>query len=345
MLTNHWGKWVNSDQPVGGVVSIHSVEWVNDECSSGREIDLTWESELIEFKADKLREYRARYGDKRNPSPRTVAKWVAECGENYDGGNYDQRYLIGDWVKDSEGKYDPDSAGEYAAIVHYDGGMTIQIVHSKFATRAALCSPCYPGQVDLDSVGDYLGYDLPPELYGERRQNPNPQIELGRRVAGRFAISAAQSIPDSYMIRANEYTDFDDCYTHYVRLGVAAFSELMKDANATTPIRGGDQMLLTNGWVAHFDLPLDYWNRLEWHDIAELQNSDIAQPHNPPLYTITVQVHRVIDGIVQVNPSIYEEENLFYATAQAPRGDLQHITNIARGLWNLADDQLRSMPE
>lgn len=243
MFVNHWGKWVDSNQPVGGVVSVHSVEWIDDECNSGREIDLTWESVLLEFKAQKLRDYQARYGD-RQPSRRTIAKWVEELANGYEGGWGDQQYLIGDWVKDDNGLYDPDPAGEYAAIVNYDGGMTIQIVYSKWVTRAALCSPCYPGQVDLDTPGEYLGFDLPPELYGERRQNPNT-----------------------------------------------------------------------------------------------------AQLWNPPLYTITVQVHRVIDGVVQVNPSIYEEENLFYATAQAPRGDLQHITNIARGLWNLADDQLQSMPQ
>ena len=36
-----------------------------------------------------------------------------------------------------------------------------------YTRRGALCSPCYPGQVDLDTPGDYLGYDLPPDIYGD----------------------------------------------------------------------------------------------------------------------------------------------------------------------------------
>jgi len=73
-------------------------------------------------------------------------------------------WLIGDWIKDSDGLYDYDPNGEYAAIVNFDHNTT-QVIYSKYTKRAGLCSPCYPGQADNDSEGDYLSYDLPPDAY------------------------------------------------------------------------------------------------------------------------------------------------------------------------------------
>lgn len=79
--------------------------------------------------------------------------------------------LIGDWTTtdnkdeawfDVGGQYYmPDKSGEWAAI---ENESTVQVVWSKFTARAALCSPCYPGQADALSKGEFLHYALPSEL-------------------------------------------------------------------------------------------------------------------------------------------------------------------------------------
>ena len=69
--------------------------------------------------------------------------------------------LIGSWKKDSDGLYEPDKTGEYAAIC---GEIYTQVVWSKTTGKSALCSPCYPGQCDVDTPGDYLYYALPADM-------------------------------------------------------------------------------------------------------------------------------------------------------------------------------------
>lgn len=253
---NHWGKWISDNVPVGGVVNLSSLEYIDDECYT-EAINLTYEEGWKEYKRQKTSELISAFwagltdaDDLPDVDPQPTEEQIEDWQEEYnDLGDGPSTYLLG-WVRDGAGEYAPDETQEYSAIVSYDS-MTAQIVRSKWVTRGALCSPCYPGQVDLDTSGDFLGYDFPIELYGERRRNPSPMEE--------------------------------------------------------------------------------------W-----------PQPRPAPAanqYTITVQVHRVINGFVQSSPSIYEEENLFYGSVQVARGDLQHITNIARGLYHLADDQMRSIPE
>ena len=55
--------------------------------------------------------------------------------------------LYGDWKQDSDGLWEPNRSGEYAAIhnVNYN---TVQVIWSKFVRYGIMCSPCYPGQVD-----------------------------------------------------------------------------------------------------------------------------------------------------------------------------------------------------
>lgn len=80
-----------------------------------------------------------------------------------------ETHLYGDWLKNEDtGKWEPDEEmGEFAAI--YDNNDNIiQVVWSIWAKPAHYCSPCYPGQGDLDTEGDYyFAYCLPPELMNE----------------------------------------------------------------------------------------------------------------------------------------------------------------------------------
>lgn len=235
-ITMHWGKWVSDNVPVGGVVNVNRLEGViHDLANNG--IDLGFAPGWEEFKLGKCIEFLSAYWDSLQeddlydeiePDAELIAEWKEEYAETYDQPGL---ILIGDWVKDEAGLYDPDPAGEFAAIVDYDANV-VAVKHSKVTKRCALCSPCYPGQGDLESEGDYLAYDLPAYFY--------PQ---------------------------------------------------------------------------------------------------------PDLYTITIQVRRVVDGVVQNHDWLGNDGGLFSATAQAPRGNLREVTIIASNLWNLADDQLRSIPQ
>ena len=79
---------------------------------------------------------------------------------------FDHSKLIGDWTKDKEGLYEPNKRGEFAAIVTSSSFNCVQVVWSKYTTNVrAMCSPCFPGQADLDSgAGNIVAYTLPDEL-------------------------------------------------------------------------------------------------------------------------------------------------------------------------------------
>jgi hypothetical protein len=137
METNHYGKWVDSEVPVCGIVGNNSVEFLNDEIFSHDSVDLTYEQFLLD-----------------NPE--------FDPEEDFYESD-DSEYLIGDWLQDEQGLYYPDPNGEYSAKVME---VTTRVYLSKTLKRCALCSPCYPGQADLDSEGTFLAYALPDDLMG-----------------------------------------------------------------------------------------------------------------------------------------------------------------------------------
>ena len=144
MFTNHYGKWVDSESPTTGVRSNNNIPWLNDEICSG--IDLDYEESIREMEEEGMTEEE-----------------IEKACEFYDSS--DSTYLIGGWILDTvTHEYDVDKESDYAAIVRED---VTQIVWSKTVKTGALCSPCYPGQVDLDSEGGYLAYDLPDDFYTE----------------------------------------------------------------------------------------------------------------------------------------------------------------------------------
>jgi len=143
---NHYGVWVVSDTPTTGVVTNNHVEWLSEEID--KRINLAYEEWLDN-------QHRLEWGD-------------ADEGEEEDietefESNPSDTILIGDWIRDDDNLYKPDKTREYAAIV---GEICTQVVWSKTTKRCALCSPCYPGQGDLDTPGDWLAYDLPADMYG-----------------------------------------------------------------------------------------------------------------------------------------------------------------------------------
>ena len=144
-VMNHYGKYVFSDTPVTGVISNNTPEFLMEELNDSIDLD------YIEFESSIENDDSLDDDEKAN-----ALEMYESMGDN--------TLLIGDWIQDDDGKYDYNPDGEYAAIMRES---VTQVVYSKFTRRGALCSPCYPGQVDLDSPGEFLAYDLPRDLYGD----------------------------------------------------------------------------------------------------------------------------------------------------------------------------------
>ena len=143
---NVYGKLMDTEIPVTGVTNGNSdsiPDWINDEFYNA--IDLNFES----FEKELLSQLEQKLIDE------DEFQYKRDCYES------DMTtYLLGNWIKDSNDKYIPDPDGEYSAI--YDNNDNVyQVVYSKFTTRCNHCSPCFPGQGDLDSHGEFLTYCFP----------------------------------------------------------------------------------------------------------------------------------------------------------------------------------------
>jgi hypothetical protein len=150
-VKNHYGKWVNSEEPITGVLNGNQIawEWMDD----GTCLDC---EEVIN------KHYRHTDFD----------EYCEKCPYCVEADDFCLDWLLceghdhiyGDWILDTKTEqYSPDEKGEFAAI--YNGNYnTLQVVWSKFTTRAALCSPCYPGQGDVGSKGEFLAFTLPDYL-------------------------------------------------------------------------------------------------------------------------------------------------------------------------------------
>lgn len=137
MMTIHNGVKVFSESPITGVVDTAAPEWLLDEIDA-HGIDIGFEEHCKECTKE-------RHDD---------------CYDSGDG----TTHLLG-YKKDAKGDYVPDLDAEFSAIVNGNENIT-QITHSKWVSRVILCSPCYPGQGDLDNSGEYLAYTLPPGIWG-----------------------------------------------------------------------------------------------------------------------------------------------------------------------------------
>lgn len=142
-----------SESILTGVVNGHGVEWLHDEVYNA--ISLDAEEVQRAYDAGEL-------------SPEDMQAWDDGLYEFYD-----ETLLIGQWRKDEDsGQWVPDvdnPAFEYAAIWSCESGSIVQVVASRWIARVrSMCSPCYPGQADLDSGrGDILAYALPADMYGD----------------------------------------------------------------------------------------------------------------------------------------------------------------------------------
>jgi hypothetical protein len=180
-LFSHYGVILEADKPTTGVISTGSVAYIDEEICSVDAIDLAWEEHLSECQGMCGNCHCNHEGGECSCHfPLWGARdWHAKTRDHeydptddHDGCGPEERgtTLIGSWKKDEQGLYvpDPQAVGaEYAAIV---GETNIQVVWSKYTKRCAGCSPCYPGQGDLNTppgqYGNLLCYTLPPDLIG-----------------------------------------------------------------------------------------------------------------------------------------------------------------------------------
>ena len=123
------------DIPIGGVVNTNAPEWLWDDMDNA--INISYEN------------------------------WIKECNpsdeEIYCYESSEDTYLIG-FILNSDDEYELDPNADYSAIV---SSPYTQIVKSKWVSKCGMCSMCYPGQGDLDTIGEQLVYNLPPDLWGD----------------------------------------------------------------------------------------------------------------------------------------------------------------------------------
>lgn len=150
MIINHYGITIDSSIPITGVINCNSVssESLNDDMFYRSGINLSFEN----YKRD-----HEKFCDNDD----CIAEDHGIEYENYISEN--DTYLI-NYKLNEDDLYSPDISKEYCMVV---SDVTIQVTYSKYAKNCNLCSPCFPGQGDLDSIGKYLTYSLPVDYFDE----------------------------------------------------------------------------------------------------------------------------------------------------------------------------------
>lgn len=108
-----------------------------------------------------------------------IENFIAEHGREPKGEDWGEfesdepTWLLGDWKRDDDGKLDACAGTDgYSAVLQWLGGAPlVTVVAGNYWTRVrSMCSPCCPGQADIDSGYDengYTCYSLPAEFYRE----------------------------------------------------------------------------------------------------------------------------------------------------------------------------------
>lgn len=135
----HYGKYVESDTPITGVLNTNMPEFLHEDTING--IDLDYEDYINETINNDPE------GDNYEANDPTILIGFIKCKPN-------EKDIV---------EYEPDTDAEYSAIC---SDQYTQIVRSKWVSRTTLCSPCFPGQGDLDTAGDFLTFTLPPGVFG-----------------------------------------------------------------------------------------------------------------------------------------------------------------------------------
>lgn len=150
MLRNHYGITIDSGKPITGVFQNNYLEWLDNDLDNSD--DLSWYTHLDECSGNETGDHdHCYYSD--GSETRLIGFTSTNTEEN-------SWY----WFPNQGIGFFPDPDAEYSAIV---GEVYTQVVASKWRIKCALCSPCYPGQGDANTPGDFLAYSLPPDVIGD----------------------------------------------------------------------------------------------------------------------------------------------------------------------------------
>ena len=152
----------NPEKPRVGVVSCHNLEsWVFDEINEG--IDLTYLDIREEVRQEIIQENK-HLDD---------VKVEEELDNRMQDVEFDGHIILfGDWKKDKNDRYVPDTNGEFAAEYNSDTG-NICVEFSRHVVPCEVTSPCYVmadgsgpcGDLDSRGEGPVLAYSLPAEYF------------------------------------------------------------------------------------------------------------------------------------------------------------------------------------
>ncbi len=171
---------------IGGVVHNNSAEWLHEDIRLGTNLD--FEIHLTECPNEDHDSCWENNGSETyligfaECEPDDSEAWYAEIGEHGSFGF----------------KLDPEA--EYSAIC---GEINTQVVASEWMAMCAMCSPCYPGQGDLDTHGGFPTCSLPPDMYGDNKPAVSIfNIERQRKLAAAWPMALK---PDTYEDRLRAF--------------------------------------------------------------------------------------------------------------------------------------------
>jgi len=162
----HYRVLVCKDIPIGGVVPAYNVQWLIDEMME-EGVDLGYENFVKGMRERGFTEEK-----------------IERESEDFEGGTY----LLG-FIKNDDGLYEPDPEADISAIWNKQH---VQIVRSETIKRRALCSPCFPGQGDLDTPGDYLTYCVPEEYYDYEEGEGGMKVRYLTHRSGKWTFKAKE---------------------------------------------------------------------------------------------------------------------------------------------------------
>jgi hypothetical protein len=178
MIIQHYGTTVDSEVPTTGVFTNNRVDYLLDDLTDC--VDLAYESALEDYVGERLKKINEILSSSiyDEAGLDNLAKAVnlleevinpnLDCIDTLD-------WLIGfkkvtdkeeawHWFESLQYGYAPDEEAECSVMV---GEIYSQVVRSRWGLKGALCSPCYPGQVDVDSNGEFIGFSYPPHYFEE----------------------------------------------------------------------------------------------------------------------------------------------------------------------------------
>lgn len=178
MIVTHYGTTVDSEVPTTGVFQNNKVDYLLDDLNDT--VDLAYESALEDYVGERIKKVKESLENfiyeefglgKLSEAVDLLEEILEPCLDCIDTLDW----LIGfkkvtdkeqawHWFESLQYGYAPDEEAECSAMV---GEIYSQVVKSKWAIKGALCSPCYPGQVDVDTKGEFIGYSFPPDYYEE----------------------------------------------------------------------------------------------------------------------------------------------------------------------------------